>query len=106
MLQSALQSSRLVTDQIYSAGMAVYWSPGSVVYTGEDRVEIEVQDQSGVWHYGELRSWHQAGDGSWSGMATWSSGPSQNRIDRFPADRIRPLADGAIFGHLEAVDRQ
>ena len=86
--------------------MAVYRSPGNVVYTGEDRVEIEVQDLSRVWRYGELRSWHQASDGSWSGMATWSSGPSHNRIDRFPADRIRPLADGTIFGPLEAVDRQ
>jgi hypothetical protein len=96
-----LQSSRIVTDQTYSAGMAVYRSPGSVFYTGHDRVEIEVQDPSGVWCYGELRSWHQASDGSWSGMATWSSGPSENRIDRFPAERIRLLADDAIPGPLE-----
>ena len=69
--------------------MATYRRPGHVVYAGEDRREVEVLDDTGVWHYGEQRSWDQADDGTWSATVTWSAAPGENRIDRFPADRLR-----------------
>lgn len=72
--------------------MATYRDPGHVIYTGEDRREVEVL-VDGVWHYGEQRSWDQDEDGAWSAVVTWSAAPGENRLDRFPADRIR-LVDG------------
>jgi hypothetical protein len=68
--------------------MAIYRRPGHVVYIGEDRREVEVL-VDGHWHYGEQRSWDQHEDGTWSAMVTWSESPGVNRLDRFPADRIR-----------------
>ncbi len=61
----------------------------SFTYHGWDRklVEVLVDD---VWHPGELRSWDQADDGTWSGVVSWSAGVMRNHLDRFPADRIRP----------------
>ena len=35
------------------------------VYTGWDRKEVEVE-VNGRWYDGELRSWDQADDGTWS----------------------------------------
>ena len=59
-------------------------------YIGWDRKDVEVLADDDTWHPGELRSWDQAEDGSWSGIVTWQASPGERRIDRFPADRIRP----------------
>lgn len=72
--------------------MTIYRRPDHVVFTGEDRREVEVL-VDGRWCYGEQRSWDRDEDGRWSAMVTWSAGPSENRLDRFPADRLR-LLDG------------
>lgn len=74
--------------------MSVYRSPDSVIYTGEDRREVEVL-VDGVWRYGELRGWQRDAEGAWKGSVTWSAGPGQNRLDNFPAEQIRPLEEDA-----------
>lgn len=70
--------------------MTISRAPGHVIYSGDDRIEVEVlvNDQ---WRPGELRSWDQADSGTWSGIVSWSAGPMRNHLDRFPADRIRPV---------------
>jgi hypothetical protein len=67
--------------------MAVLRSPGHVVYTGEDRREVQVLVE-GRWLPGELRSWDHDDNDTWSGMVTWSAGPAEQRLGRFFADRI------------------
>lgn len=64
------------------------------VYTGWDRKDVEVL-VDGTWYRGELRSWDRDTAGQWSGMVTWSAGPAQNYLERFPADRIRPDAQAS-----------
>ena len=59
------------------------------VFTGWDRKEVEVL-VDGTWHPGELRSWDAEDDGGWTAMVTWSAGPAEQRLDRFPADALRP----------------
>lgn len=58
-------------------------------YHGWDRKEVEVLVDD-EWRPGELRSWDQADDGTWSGIVSWSAGVMSTHLDRFPADRIRP----------------
>lgn len=62
------------------------------VYRGLDRklVEVLVDD---TWWPGELRSWDQAEDGSWSGMAEWTVEAGSTFLGRVPATRLRPLRD-------------
>lgn len=72
--------------------MAVFRSPDSVVYTGEDRREVEVL-VDGVWRYGELRGWRQEDEGDWRASVLWSRGPAQNLLDTFPANKVRPLEE-------------
>jgi hypothetical protein len=59
------------------------------VYTGWDRKEVEVE-VDGRWYDGELRSWDQADDGSWSGIVSWRRAVGETLIDRFQAGQIRP----------------
>ena len=63
-------------------------SPQHHIYIGNDRKAVEVE-VDGQWYDGELRSWDQADDGTWSGMVTWRRAPGELFLDRFPADRIR-----------------
>lgn len=53
----------------------------------DEDVEVQVDD---TWHPGHLRAWDQR-DGDWWGSVMWSSGTSENRLDWFPADNIRPV---------------
>lgn len=59
-----------------------------ITFSGWDRKIVEVL-VDGVWYPGQLRSWDQADDGSWSGIVQWSAGPAENRLDRFTEARIR-----------------
>lgn len=60
------------------------------VYRGLDRKLVEVL-VDGTWWPGELRSWDQAADdGSWSGMAEWTTEPGSTFLGRVPAARLRP----------------
>ena len=60
-------------------------------YTGNDRKEVQVE-VDGTWYDGELRSWDQANDGTWSGIVSWRREPGEIFVDRFPADRIRQVS--------------
>ena len=62
-------------------------------YSGGVGKDVEVK-VDGYWYPGEVRSWDRSSvDGSWSGIVTWHVRPGETRIDRFPAERIRPAAD-------------
>lgn len=72
--------------------MAIHREPGRVVYSGEDRVEVEVLvhgDDGKRWVSGELRSWDQADDGSWSAMVSYRLGVAQQYLERFDQAAIR-----------------
>jgi hypothetical protein len=56
--------------------------------TGWDHRAVEI-DLNGRWYDGELRSWDQADDGSWSGIVTWQEAAGIRHIDRFSVARIR-----------------
>jgi hypothetical protein len=45
----------------------------------------------GEWRPAEIRMWTQEDDGSWTANVSWSSGPFENRLDVFPAERLRPV---------------
>ena len=62
------------------------------VYSPADRPEVEVLVE-GAWYTSELRMWTQSKDGSWFANVTWSRAHGENRIDIFPAERVRPRAD-------------
>jgi hypothetical protein len=73
--------------------MAIHRVPGVVIYRGENRREVEVRDDRGVWHYGEQRSWDQ-GPRRWHLVGSrrhLGSGARGEPPRRFPADRIRPV---------------
>jgi hypothetical protein len=55
----------------------------------DEDVEVLVDD---TWHPGHLRAWDQRDD-EWWGSVMWSAGTAQNRLDWFPADRIRKGGD-------------
>ena len=57
-------------------------------FIGKDRKAVQVK-VDGTWYAGELRSWDQADDGSWSAIVTWRRQPGEILVDRFPAERIR-----------------
>lgn len=59
------------------------------VYLGFDRKAVEVL-VDGTWHPGELRSWDQAEDGSWSGMVEFNVGPGMTYLERVASERVRP----------------
>lgn len=72
--------------------MAIHREPGRVVYTGEDRIEVEVLVHTSAgkqWVYGELRSWDQADDGNWSAMVSYRLGVAQQYLERFDQAAIR-----------------
>jgi hypothetical protein len=64
----------------------------SHVYPPADRPEVEVL-VDGTWYPGELRMWTQGEDGSWSANVMWSRASGENRLDTFPSDNVRPLAE-------------
>lgn len=64
--------------------------PRHRIYTGNDRKEVQVE-VDGTWYDGELRSWDQADDGTWSGIVSWRRTLTETLTDRFLADRIRRL---------------
>lgn len=47
----------------------------------------------GMWRPAEIRMWTRADDGSWTANVSWSSGPTENRLDNFSAELLRPLHD-------------
>lgn len=51
----------------------------------DEDVEVEVD---GTWYPAHLRAWDQR-DGVWHGHVAYSTGVAQNRLDWFPAERIR-----------------
>lgn len=57
------------------------------IYKPQDRPEVEVLVDD-AWHFGDLRQWFLDDEGGWHGEVRWSSADG-NRIDTFPADRIR-----------------
>ena len=65
--------------------------PRHHLYTGNNCKEVEVD---GMWYDGELRSWAQADDGTWSAIVTWRSRPGEVFINRFPG-RPDPRSAGA-----------
>ncbi|GAA1479008.1 hypothetical protein GCM10009623_34540 [Nocardioides aestuarii] len=77
--------------------MPVFRHPNHVVFTGEDRREVEVL-VDGRWCYGEQRSWDRADDGTWSAVVTWSAAPGHNHIGRFPATEMRLLDQTPVDG--------
>ena len=60
-----------------------------IVNGGWDRPLVDVLHE-GTWHPGELRSWDQADDGSWSGMAEWTVAPGSTYLGRVPSIHLRP----------------
>ena len=51
--------------------------------------EVLVDD---AWWPGELRAWRRNAEGTWEGCVTWTrpeNGMAANRLDWFPADRLR-----------------
>ncbi len=72
--------------------MAIIRRPGHITYTGWDRIDVEVltHDHDGKrWVPGELRSWDQTDDGTWTAIVTYTTGTSQNHIGRFNEAAIR-----------------
>lgn len=61
-----------------------------IVYAPADRPACEVEIE-GAWHYAEVRMWTQAEDG-WHAQVTYSLRAGDNRIDTFPAARLRSVA--------------
>lgn len=59
-----------------------------IAYTGLERKLVEVL-VDGTWYPGELRSWDQAEDNSWSGMAEWTVAPGSTYLGRVLAGRLR-----------------
>ena len=64
----------------------------SHVYPPADRPEVEVL-VDGTWHYGELRMWRRSEEGSWLANVRWTRAQGENRLDTFPAEKVRPLTD-------------
>lgn len=64
------------------------------VYHGLDRKDVEVL-VDGAWWPGELRSWDQADDGSWSGMVEWTVEPGSTYLGRKLATQIRAVSADA-----------
>jgi hypothetical protein len=62
--------------------------PRHRIYTGNDGKAVHVE-VDGEWYDGELRSWDQADDGTWSGIVTWRRAPGELLLDRLPSERIR-----------------
>lgn len=62
--------------------------PRHIVYDIAERPEIEVQ-VDGQWWFGTLRMWTHEDDGTWTAQVTWTR-HGENRIDSFPAARVRP----------------
>ena len=54
-------------------------------------VEVEVLDDTDTWRFGILSEWRRDVDGGWHGWVRWSAAKSMNRVNTFPADRIRRL---------------
>jgi hypothetical protein len=50
-------------------------------------VDVEVL-VDGTWWPGNLEHWRRRDD-RWEGWIRWSTGPGENRVDWFPAERIR-----------------
>lgn len=72
--------------------MAIHREPGRVIYTGDDRIEVEVLmhgDDGKEWVSGELRSWNQDDDGNWSAMVSYRLGVAQQYLARFDQATIR-----------------
>ncbi len=75
--------------------MAIIRRPGHVIYSGWDRLDVEVLID-GTWHAGELRAWdHDPADDTWSASVQWSPGPGAgNRLERFAAEQVRKVDGG------------
>lgn len=58
-----------------------------IVYAIPDRPECEVL-VDGEWWFGEVRMATQMDDGTWVANVEWG-GPDGNRLDEFPAERVR-----------------
>ena len=63
-------------------------------YSVAERPDVEVE-VDGTWFYGELRQWLLDDAGDWHADVKWHAGPGENRIDTFPADKVRPHPEGS-----------
>lgn len=59
-----------------------------IVYKPAERPLVKVQVNE-RWYDGELRLWLQHTDESWTAQVKWTDDEHMNRIDSFPADRVR-----------------
>lgn len=72
--------------------MAILRAPGHVIYTGWDRIDVEVVLVDEHRYAGELRAWDLEEDGTWSASMQWPRGPGTgNRLERHPSGRVRRL---------------
>lgn len=61
-------------------------------YSGNDRLEVEVLvhgAEGKAWVAGELCSWDQADDDTWSAMVPYRIGVAQQYLERFDQAAIR-----------------
>lgn len=72
------------------------WGSGSVgwgclavpMYVVPSDAECEVLLQDGAWYFGVVAEWRRNDQDTWSAYVRYSA-PDGNRIDTFPADRVR-----------------
>ncbi len=60
-----------------------------------DRPLVDVLHE-GAWYPGELRSWDQGDDGSWSDMAEWTVSPGSTYLGRYHQSSFAPTASGDL----------
>lgn len=65
-------------------------------YHGLDAPLVEVlttgEHDTHGWRPRTLWAWTQYEDG-WEAQVAWSASPGETYVDRFPADRVRPVED-------------
>ena len=66
---------------------ATYATSVSPSRVPSDDVEVLVGD---AWYPAVLREWQRREDGWWASVA-WTRAPAENRLDQFPAERVRQV---------------